>query len=650
MSKQTITFFFFALFISKIYAQSKSFIIKVDQKKTTETLDELSKLTGIQNITSCSNFKKKQKESKKKFKSTINHYYKIEIMSGHGIDNIKSLASKCPGVNNIIILPTSYLLEAPNDVDTSTSHHDGGQYFYLHHTFKKAWEIEKGNPNIKIGIVDTGTRLSHNDLKTKIAYNYDDPIDNINNDNDFAIKNGVEQPLTDNYQGWDLADWDNDVSPVLVNDHGTQVAGIAAGATNNNTGGVSAGYNSTFIPYKVAPDNYPESITVGYEGIIMAAEQGCSVINASWGIPETYLSTSTIEYMQSVIDYVTLDLDVLVVAAAGSATSGEASDWIPASLEHVLSVTMVTPTFRKTNRAAFNNNVDLCAQGWNNVTTYAENDSSYSPFMGTSSAAPVVSGAAALLRAHFPSWSALQISEQLIRTGDVVDTLPDNILFKGQMGKYLNPYNALIDTLPQVRVQGIDISSEGPFKKGDHLETSITFINKKKTSKDIQVSINSTAPTVLVNNDFSLFSFDHLEIKQHDSFQFTLDQTTPDSTLIELQISYTDGFSYNEAELVRFYVETPIISSIAFLDNKTQKEAFIVHPINDQLVIHLNNETPTEYCIYNILGNPIKRGIIKNDERVIKLNDINSVLKSGLYILELKHPKAQFKPLKFTIP
>src|SRR5690606_30335277 len=60
-----------------------------------------------------------------------------------------------------------------------------------------AWAVQKGDTNIVIGILDTGFRLTHDEIKNKIKYNYDDPIDGIDNDGDGLI---------DNFVGWDFAD------------------------------------------------------------------------------------------------------------------------------------------------------------------------------------------------------------------------------------------------------------------------------------------------------------------------------------------------------------------------------------------------------------------------------------------------------------
>ncbi|MFN8166595.1 MAG: S8 family serine peptidase [Bacteroidia bacterium] len=69
--------------------------------------------------------------------------------------------------------------------------------------------------NTVIGIVDSGTDWDHPDLQSNIKYNYADPINGVDDDNDGFI---------DNYRGWDVSE--NDNNPMVVNStHGAHVSG-----------------------------------------------------------------------------------------------------------------------------------------------------------------------------------------------------------------------------------------------------------------------------------------------------------------------------------------------------------------------------------------------------------------------------------------
>ena len=92
-----------------------------------------------------------------------------------------------------------HLCYVPNDPDLST------QYAITNIQAEAAWGVNtttaRGDTNVVIGITDTGTEPTHDDLKNSIKHNYADPIDGIDNDGDGYI---------DNFSGWDLGEYDND--------------------------------------------------------------------------------------------------------------------------------------------------------------------------------------------------------------------------------------------------------------------------------------------------------------------------------------------------------------------------------------------------------------------------------------------------------
>ena len=87
------------------------------------------------------------------------------------------------------------LMYVPNDPKVSIQYH-----LDLIDVFE-AWDIQKGDTNIVIGITDTGIDSDHPEVDGRIKHNYADPIDGIDNDNDGYI---------DNFSGWDTGADDND--------------------------------------------------------------------------------------------------------------------------------------------------------------------------------------------------------------------------------------------------------------------------------------------------------------------------------------------------------------------------------------------------------------------------------------------------------
>ena len=73
----------------------------------------------------------------------------------------------------------------------------GSQYYINRIQAPAGWDIQQGDTNVVIGIVDSGTDWDHPDLAANIKINYADPINGTDDDGDGYI---------DNYRGWDLAE------------------------------------------------------------------------------------------------------------------------------------------------------------------------------------------------------------------------------------------------------------------------------------------------------------------------------------------------------------------------------------------------------------------------------------------------------------
>lgn len=276
-----------------------------------------------------------------------------------------------------------------------------------------AWAISRGDTNTVIGIVDTGVSLTHPDLAEAIKYNYNDPVNGEDSDGDGYV---------DNFYGWDLGEGNND--PSFNNSaHGLHVSGIAAATPDNGIGIAGVGYHSKFLPVKV--DDEFGRLVRAYEGIVYAADQGASVINCSWG---SHFNPGP--FASDIIDYAVLNQDALVVAAAGN--SGNDDPFYPASLENVLSVAAVDSLDSKTGFSSYGPYVDLTAPGVRMLSTWVNDTYLFSG--GTSMAAPVVAGAAAILRSFFPEMDAMQIAALMKITADSTDEVEDNGEYRGQLG------------------------------------------------------------------------------------------------------------------------------------------------------------------------------------------------------------------------
>jgi serine protease len=376
-------------------------------------------------------------------------------------------------------IPSALTAYRPNDPESQPS---GGQDFHFSQMqVYDAWSIAQGDPNVIIGVVDTGFRIDHDDLKNNYV------------------------------AGYDVADGDaNVIHPTDY--HGTEVAGVCSAEANNGIGGSGTGLNCRFMPIKASPDG-GNAITSGYAGIQYAADHGCKVINLSWGGIGGYSSA-----LQDIINYAAIDHDIVVVAAAGN--SDLEADFYPASYENVLSVaaldTITDPgsgqiiSMRTNFRnfapgilgATYSYNVDIAAQGVDVFTT--NGDLAYTYQTGSSLSTPLVSGAAGVLRAKYPAMTALQIIQLLRVTADTFYQYTQNMPYFEKIGKgRLNMYRAVTDiTSPAIRMLSYTTNGKhGVYLlAGDTISLTLDLWNYLRKTNNLSVSISSSSSSVTILN------------------------------------------------------------------------------------------------------------------------------------------------------
>jgi serine protease len=408
----------------------------------------------------------------------------------------------------------------------------------------QAWGIEKGDTNVVIGVLDTGTELTHPDLKNNIKYNYADPIDGFDNDHDGYF---------DNFYGWDIAMGDNDPS-WQGSPHGVEVQGACSASADNIIGVAGSGFNCKALPIKVA--NSTGSISAGYQGIQYAASHGVKIINISWGGYGTYSQAS-----QDIINDAVFHHDVLIIASAGN-TEGEL-DFYPASYDNVISVsgldTLTSPSrdttvcVRKTWDQNINPGVGMSysfkvdlASLEGGFTTGINGKHKY--FDGSSYASPVVAGAAALVRSKYPQLSALQAGELLRVSGEILDTFdvtrPES---RYKIGKQLNMYKALNNiTTPSIRMLNYSISSafsDSAFFSGDTLTITNDFFNYLSTTNNLTVKMicsNGNATVVDGISALGVIKGDSSKRNLNDPFKIVVNNGIGSGAVIELVLIMTD--------------------------------------------------------------------------------------------------------------
>jgi hypothetical protein len=325
----------------------------------------------------------------------------------------------------------------------------------------RAWCISKGDPSVVVAVLDTGVRLDHPDLAPSIFTNVGEiPGNGIDDDG-----NG----LVDDVHGWNFEDVETTPGNSDASDthgHGTLVAGIIAGL-DNGEGAVGVAPGTTILPVRVLTQTqtFPPSgshVQVAL-GIRYAVDMGADVLNCSFG------GQFGSGLLKSALEYAELHAVEAVCAAGNNQQDIDLFTFFPAGykLSNIISVAASDPDDELA--LSFTNwgheNVDLVAPGVDIRGPIHRRDDPhelYGGASGTSFAAPMVTGALALLEAFVPGLD-YPTPRDVVLTG--IDEKPRLFGFVNTGGR-LNVHRLLrtvspIDTIPPARVQDLGIAEVG---------------------------------------------------------------------------------------------------------------------------------------------------------------------------------------------
>ena len=134
-----------------------------------------------------------------------------------------------------------------------------------------------GSRDIVVAVIDTGVDLTHPDLAANLWTNSREiPGNNIDDDGN-GFKDDVHGV---NVVGNTSSHTGN---PLDDHGHGTHVAGIIAAQAGNGIGGVGVAYNTQIMAIKAAQYSGVLAMSDIAEGIYYAVAQGADVINMSFG-------------------------------------------------------------------------------------------------------------------------------------------------------------------------------------------------------------------------------------------------------------------------------------------------------------------------------------------------------------------------------
>lgn len=403
------------------------------------------------------------------------------------------LASKIRQIPGVAYAEPRVLMElfvTPND----PLYGQNGQNYFEGQRFPQAWDLTTSSRDIIISIVDSGVDYNHPDLRDNLWRNPEPG-------RAAQMFPGIFNQVQNDTIGWNF--WVSGPSSNAVQNgnpigtaqsHGTHVAGIAAAISDNGVGIASSGFNSTYMAVRVGgTEDQPRAIGFGYEGILYSAINGAHVINCSFG------SDFRSGFGEDVVNFAT-QLGSVVVGAAGN--SNNDVSFYPAAFDNVLSVaSVVTGSGVKSSFSSFGYYVDVASTGTGILSTVFNGQ--YALNSGTSMAAPVVAGLAALVRHRYPDWSPERIIGQIRGTANptIYAVNPNHTDKLG--GGLADAFRAVTASVPYIRLTDVRFIEADGSKLGVNSQgfIEISYTNFGATTQSLSYEISHVNDTALLGQN-----------------------------------------------------------------------------------------------------------------------------------------------------
>lgn len=292
---------------------------------------------------------------------------------------------------------------------------------------KQAWETYgNGSHDTIVAMIDTGIDASHEDLKDTLWVNTDEiPGNGIDDDGNGYV---------DDCYGWNFYNNNNQIFTGNEDSHGTHGAGTISAGTGNGIGisGIVPGTRVRVMALKALGGNDGGGSTAAVIKAIKYAEDNGAVI-CNLSLTSTTDDKALYEAMKN--------SGMLFVVAAGNGDpktgKGVDTDMIPFypaayDLDNIISVANLS--FDGALSASSNygkTTVDLAAPGSYILSTTPGN--TYGYMSGTSMAAPMVSGAAAMIYSYFDGIGVADVKEILMSTVTPMESLKDVTVSGGML-------------------------------------------------------------------------------------------------------------------------------------------------------------------------------------------------------------------------
>jgi hypothetical protein len=314
-----------------------------------------------------------------------------------------------------------------------------------------AWDITQGDPDVVLGIPDTGVDWDHPDLEADVWLNEAEVNGTPGVDDD---NNGY----VDDFRGWDWVtgvngapgedDQTPDNDPMDFAGHGSHVGGITSAATDNGVGVAGVGFNCKIMALRVGwqDPNGNGWIRMDFaaSAFYYATDNGARGLNCSWGSSNSGgLGAATTNAIEN---------GLIVISSAGN-NNNQSPSYL-CSRDDVISVAATNSSDQKASFSSYGTWVDISAPGVGIRSTVF--DDSYANYDGTSMASPHVLGLVGLIWSAEPSLTTEEVISRIYDTADNIDDLNpgyEGLLGSGRINAHAalaSPYSPNIEAVEQV--------------------------------------------------------------------------------------------------------------------------------------------------------------------------------------------------------
>lgn len=485
---------------------------KIDFEKKSlgnSSLDKLNATVGLQSIQSIGNYTKTRIfllifNDGVDAKLELKKFQNLSAIEYAELDYI-AISGGQLNENSALVVPSdTYFNRQWGLLNTGTMSGIGATLPDADVDMELAWNIQTGDPNMIIAVSDSGLKMNHPDIASRIWVNTDEVAGNsIDDDGNGYI---------DDVNGWDWVN--NDNNPTDDHGHGSNCTGIIGAIANNNSLFSGVNWNSKIMPLKVLNSSNSGSYSNMANSIYYAVDNGAKIVSMSIG------GSSSSAAIADSIDYAD-NQNVMLFFSMMNFNND--TTYYPcgysAFYQNVMAVGSTNPDdsrtapffWSATSGSNYGLHINVVAPGnfiYGLNHTSDTNANTY--WGGTSQATPLVAGIASLIFAQNPSLTPVQVRDILQNTaadevGNSSEDLPgfDEYMGYGRVNAFEalqaatlgideSNYQQEFQLINPIQNNELQIYSKGEFE-GDYTITVSTIDGKQLFSfvKNISEGLNA---------------------------------------------------------------------------------------------------------------------------------------------------------------